>query len=260
MTVNIQLPVGATKEEIRAWAHGPLWGSVTISDETTVRLEVSPLPENQYWEGRILFPTRLLPGARLTRNTSHLEEVIEEETRWAEEANAERLRAAEELDASRRRQRGWFLGSLLLSVIAVLYWMRLYTKYGRSFQLSFRGNLFSDIPSGLPAVLVSYLVNRRQIGPQALPATLFDLARRGFLTIREERKRVRRWFGEKDETDYIVQLKTDHYSEQRSALEPFERDVIEFLFGELAGGLRANPPAVCCPDQGSGGDQGPSAN
>ncbi|MFQ5652191.1 MAG: DUF2207 domain-containing protein, partial [bacterium] len=93
VSVTVKLPEGAGRDEIHAWAHGPLWGRVSIRDGTTVQLEVSNLPGHRYWEGRILFPSRLVPGLPKTSDIPQLDRIIEQETQWAKEANEARIRA-----------------------------------------------------------------------------------------------------------------------------------------------------------------------
>jgi uncharacterized membrane protein len=61
--VNVHLPEGNyTSDDVRAWAHGPLRGTVKKIEPDLITLDVSPLPAHTFWEGRILFPPRLLTG------------------------------------------------------------------------------------------------------------------------------------------------------------------------------------------------------
>lgn len=60
----LTLPAGATREEIRAWGHGPLEGEVTILDGRTITWEVDRLPPRTFVEGRVAFPTALVPDRK----------------------------------------------------------------------------------------------------------------------------------------------------------------------------------------------------
>jgi len=124
--VTVKLPQGASRDEIHAWAHGPLRGSVSIIDANTIQLEVSNLPAHRYWEGRILFPSRLVPGLSVTGTTPQLDPIIAEETRWAKEANEARRRAQQELATRHARWLRWSIVFAVISIFGILFWMRIF--------------------------------------------------------------------------------------------------------------------------------------
>jgi Predicted membrane protein len=84
--IHITVP-GATAQDVRAWAHGPLTGLVTINDDGTVTLTLDRLPSYTFVEARLLFPATLLPQAP-TIPQERVQVVLDEEAEWAEEANA----------------------------------------------------------------------------------------------------------------------------------------------------------------------------
>lgn len=236
MSVTVKLPEGAERDEIHAWAHGPLWGNVSIKDANTVQLEVSNLPKRRYWEGRILFPSRRVPGLSMTSKSPQLGLIIEAETQWAKEANEARIRARQELAARNER---WLRGSIIfavLSIVGVLFWMRIFKQCGRAYPSAFRAKFYSDIPTDLPPALISYFVNHRSVSGGALLATIFDLARRGILTIEEKKTRKESFFGKKEKTEYILELDRDALEEKAGTVQPFEKEVLNFLFEELGAG------------------------
>jgi len=236
VSVTIKLPEGAERDEIHAWAHGPLWGSVSVKDVNTVQLDVSNLPKRRYWEGRILFPSRRVPSLSMTSNIAQRYLIIEEETQWAKEANEARIRARQELAARNER---WLRGSIIfavLSIVVVLFWMRIFKQYGRAYPSAFHAKFYSDIPTDLPPALISYFVNRRSVSGGALLATIFDLARRGILTIEEKNIRKESFFGKKEKTEYILELDRDALKKKAGTVQPFEKEVLDFLFEKLGAG------------------------
>jgi hypothetical protein len=56
VTVDINLPEGATSDEVKAWANGPLQGKVEVAGPTLVRLEVDHVPSNTFVGARVIFP------------------------------------------------------------------------------------------------------------------------------------------------------------------------------------------------------------
>jgi len=92
---TVNLPEGASKEGIRAWGHGPLYGEVTILDGQTVKYEVVNLLPETFVEGRILFPTLLIPQEEIDFDEPILEDALAEEAEWVKEANEAREKERE---------------------------------------------------------------------------------------------------------------------------------------------------------------------
>jgi len=233
--VTVKLPDGAEPDEIHAWAHGPLWGSVAIKDARTVQLNVSNLPKHRYWEGRILFPARIVPGLPVSSSVPQRYLIIREEARWAEEANQARIRAQEELAARNERWQRWSIILAAISMAGVLFWIRIYKQYGKAYPSAFTGKYYSDIPTDLPPALISYLLNHRMLSGSALVATIFDLARRGLLTIEEKKTVGKVLFWEKEKTEYVLTLHRGA-AENDATVQPFEQELLDYLFDDLGEG------------------------
>jgi len=63
VSVHIGLPTGVTRDDVKAWAHGPLTGDVILNDDGTVDLTVPSVPALTFVEGRIAFPAEALSQA-----------------------------------------------------------------------------------------------------------------------------------------------------------------------------------------------------
>ena len=59
VNVTVRWPQHVARADLRAWAHGPLNGTVQPDDDV-VHLDVAPLPAHTFWEARIAFPPQLL--------------------------------------------------------------------------------------------------------------------------------------------------------------------------------------------------------
>lgn len=108
--ITVHLPGTLQRSEVQAFGHGPLNGEVSFVDPQTIRFEAHDIPPRSFVEGSILFPASVVPGADV-QPVSRLQEILDQERRWAAEANA--LRDRHDL------QRGWVLG-LLIAVPLVL--------------------------------------------------------------------------------------------------------------------------------------------
>jgi len=62
VAVTVTLPGAAPRGEIRAWAHGPLWGEIVIGDGQ-VDFVCDRLPPKTMVEGRVLFPAGLIASS-----------------------------------------------------------------------------------------------------------------------------------------------------------------------------------------------------
>ncbi|MCK4777269.1 MAG: DUF2207 domain-containing protein [Actinomycetia bacterium] len=150
LEVLVNLPPGASKDEIAAWAHGPLYGNVEILSPQQVRYTISNLPPKTFVEGRIAFPPSLL-GTISTQDKyleSRLETILTEETKWANEANQQRM---------------LFRFLIGLSVFSMIlgwgFWYFLWKKHGEEYETHFEGDYFRELPADYSPALVGYLMS-----------------------------------------------------------------------------------------------------
>lgn len=233
--ITVIPPPGVTGETINEWVHGPLWARSTIQPDGRVVILCEHLPASTYLEIRALYP----PGAfsLLDRQPEQVRTgIMVEEAKWAEEANAERRRVSERL-AARARRTGW--GRWLVIAIAVgglAFWIWIFTTFRRKPRVSGLPSVSSEIPEPTPPALLEYLLNSRRISVGALLGTMLDLARRGFLRLREERVQKKKIFGgTKLESEYRWEIDRTLWSEAPD-LTDYERDLVMFVFDELAEG------------------------
>ncbi len=72
--------------DVRAWAHGPLNGTVTLPDAQTVVLDVRDVPAGDFVEGSMVFPNDSVPLAPEAPEAA-IDRIVAREQRWAAEAN-----------------------------------------------------------------------------------------------------------------------------------------------------------------------------
>lgn len=214
--VALTLPSGATQEEIAAWGHGPLHGRVQIISPTEIVWELSGLPARTFLEGRVVFPTRLVPGAARSTNQLALPKILAEETRKLEDLEARKAR--ETLDPY-----------LAMVVVALSFLLNAYiwNNYGKPYP-GFKDKYYRELPGGYPPAELAILY-RQQVESKDFTATLLDLARRGFLTIEEAPNLQGR--PKKDENTYKF-VSREITAEKQGNLRPYERQVLDLLFQE----------------------------
>ena len=95
ITGKITLPASVeSKDEIKVWGHTEgLNGEIYATSLNTIEFEVNKFRSGRYVEIRALFPNYLITSSKRISNFPILDEVLKEETRWAEEANLKRKKA-----------------------------------------------------------------------------------------------------------------------------------------------------------------------
>jgi uncharacterized membrane protein len=234
--VNIYPPKSTNKEQVRAWAHGPLWGEIEILNEGEIIAEVQSLPPNTFWEVRAIYPPELFSQIKTVIPEKIVSEILIEEKRWADEANRKREEWLKKTETKKAQKRygAWIVSGL--SLIGFLIWLNLYKRYGKKPKVPFPETFYSEIPSDTPPALLSYMLYGGQISGTALVGTILDLARRRFLKIREEKSREKKSFWSSKKDQYFLEFNREFYTENRNDLQDFENDLLDFLFNDLSEG------------------------
>jgi uncharacterized membrane protein len=110
----------------------------------------------------------------------------------------------------------------------------LYILYGRSHPVSFSQKVSSELPKDEPPAFTNALFFNKQVTGAAMTATLFDLARRGYLKIEQEGLPEKKWWGVKP-PDFSIQKTTPKDSGNQSLLD-FEENLLHFIFDVLGHG------------------------
>lgn len=227
--VHVRLPGAPAQGQLRAWAHGPPWGEITLGRDW-VEMQCVPLPRNEMIEARIIFPAhmitsspRQMPGAALSR-------IEAEEKDWAEKANLRR-------SAARLRLGLEFGLPILLIGFGVALWIALYLAYGREYREPNPPRYEREPPAPWTPCQVSYLWNWEQLGPNDVTATTMDLVRRGALRLvvsEEVRSTLAGLLGRAPRQEYAIERVTSFSGELRDS----ERYLINaILFHQVKGDL-----------------------
>ena len=225
VSVTVHLPEGVTHDQVRAWAHGPLWGTVTIEPDASVLMKVDPLPAYTFVEGRILFPAAALSKAP-EQSGARLAAALAEEKKLADEANRSRTWA-------RIKVALWGLLGVGAPVIALVLIFVLYFRYGREPKTQFQAQYLRDFPEPqLPPALAAFIWRMGSVGSDDVTATLLDLVNRKVIDLERVVVQEDGLFGSKDTTTYKLTL----HDERLDELLEYERQLCKFLFHQMADG------------------------
>ena len=241
ITLRVVPPEPIPREDLNEWLHGPLWAESRITDDGEIIAECSQLPGRTFLEIRALYPPRIFPDARAKAGAVR-EEIMTEEAAWAEESNRMRDAALRARETKERRVRTGRWVTILLALAGLMGWRQIYMAYGRRPAIPQFIDKTSEVPGDTPPALVGYLLRNRMVAGRDMVGTMLDLARRGFVDLREETVEKKSfWGGTKQKSEYHWDLKRSHWDKNAAGLHEYERDLIQFIFGNLAGGEDSIP-------------------
>ena len=200
------------KDAFRAWAHGPLTGTVTPHRDTeTVDFQVPSVHSGEFAEARIAFPTAWVPGLAASTD-ARMDTILNEEQAWADEANA------------RREQARLMVGGLTVAQAAVpalfagiMLFLKLRNPKPKP---AFTDTYFRDVPSDdHPAVIASFM-NNGTVGDEAIVSTLMKLTDDRVIALEPISRAETGLFGRrKTEDDYVLRTKVDADDEALDAID-----------------------------------------
>jgi uncharacterized membrane protein len=233
VSIAIFLPQNdAPFSDVKAWAHGPLWGNVMLPHDH-VLLTINDLTQNQYVEARVIFPPQWLSSGKIIRRLK-AGEILAEEKAFAEQANRERQQAImDEQKRADNNARAYDL-AMPMGFCTIILFVFLYWRYGRGFQVNYTQKIDPNIPDdNHPALLSSFYFNKNVSGA-TLSTALFYLAQKGILLIEKDENSTKKWYDNAEPV--IIKLDREKWLTQKSTIEDFENNLIEFLFDTLANG------------------------
>lgn len=221
--IVVRPPDGATKADVKAWAHGPLTGLVVIGDDGAVTLEVSDLPANTFVEPRVLFPAESLSSVA-PRSERRLDAVLAEEGALADKANRVRAEARFQIVASS-------VIGILVPLLALAGVIALFLRFGKEHKPSFSGQYYREVPADINPALVAHLWTMGSVRDEALSACLMDLADRGVIRMEPTTVSKPGLFGASDEPTFLLTLDTAKWD----SLDLIDQGLLSFLFTTIAG-------------------------
>jgi uncharacterized membrane protein len=218
-SAEIDVPDGPG--ELRAWAHGPLDGTIDVGD-SSITASVDDIPSGTFVETRLTVPVErfaIAPG-----DVELLPDILAEEQVWADEANAARDAAQTREDRRATIERSLNVLCVPLALLALwLFWM-VWRRWGRDPKRPDDiGDYWREVPDDPPAVADAFL-SWRQVGGAGYAATILDLARRDQFRIEEVP--VERFL----RSDAIEHRFVRPENPPTTSLRAFERRAVNWLF------------------------------
>jgi uncharacterized membrane protein len=123
----------------------------------------------------------------------------------------------------------------ILLVIPVAIFIYFYFRYGREPKVDYQQEYEHEPPRDIPPMALAAILKADfEIPVQGLLATILDLARRGYLDIREERKERLLGLGHKTEQIFKITNKGKKELSVKGSLLDFENDVLRLFFVSMS--------------------------
>lgn len=208
INIEIRIPDGATRDELKVFAHGPLEGYSEIVDDRTFSFVVGEVRPGTFVETLAVFPPDLIPDAGRVYNREELPAILENEQRLAAEANRireearARMAREEKLRATRQRMFPIFAVALLSGVASLIH---MNVKYGRELRPEFDGDYYRDLPGDYTPAVMTYLLTKGNVKADDIMATIMDLVRKKKLKINKiEGQEKRGLFSKRAVEKYMI--------------------------------------------------------
>ena len=216
-TASLSLPE-FNQDEIDIFAHGPSHGTIEFRGNDQIILEIEDVESNNFIEARVLYPTSYTPLSNRSGNSDY-QTIIDQEIVYQS--------GVEEEEARKESLRNNFNTiSLIVSGVGALLIGFLYRLNRRN------PKIFKEMDDVVPEDLSPAELNlfrNSTLTPRAITATIYDLARQGFLTIEDQNGQGKKL--------NLIFTKTDRYS---ADLLKHEDYFMDWIFNEIGDGKRAS--------------------
>src|SRR5699024_10194495 len=202
------------RDDINIFAHGPLNGTISFTDDNLIVLQVEDVEANNFIEARVLYPTSYTPLSTRTGN-SNLNTILNQERTYQEDIEEDLIRRE-----NIRSNLNYI--SIIASGLGSLLFGFLYRLTRRD------PKIFREMEDIYPEDISPAELNicrNTALTPRALTATIFDLARRDYLVIEELNDRGKK-----------LNLGFTKTTKNTKDLLEHENHFIDWLFNEIGDG------------------------
>lgn len=228
--LSVRFPQSISSDSLHTWQRDKATDFQINKQERSIEFSGSDISRQEAAIIRVVFPTAVFDENQVQVTHPNLTltsiSTLEEDHQQQQQEQAERDAYFAEITPT---------VTIILSLTSILIFILLYKKYGSRHstgQIASRETLV--IPGQQPPALIGKLLLSRQTTSNHLVATIFDLARRGWLKIREEEKGKENdgWFSE-DKAGFKVSLPN---RDPDDTLSEYEKMTMGFIRSQLSVG------------------------
>lgn len=216
-TVRLSLP-DFNRDDIYIFAHGPENGTINFTNDNQIILEAQDVEANNFIEARVLYPRSYTPLSN-RRGNSNLNTILSQEVRYQQDLEEDSLR-------KERLEDNFNKLSLILSGLGALFLAAIY-RFTRRNPKIFRQMEDYNPEDISPAEL--NLFRNMTLSPRAISATIFDLASKGYLDIKDL-----------SDEDKKLDLELSRIEKSSRGLLDHESFFLDWLFNEIGDGQKSS--------------------
>ena len=225
--ISIKVNLDESVNDLRAWAHGPLWGNIELSDNKDYALfTIEDYSKATGVDIRMTFDKDLI-NTEKTTNVDMLDKIIEEETILADEANKERNSARALLENEKKIDKIITIlsGAYIISLVVLTIVM--YNKYDKEYKSAFNNKYYREFPSNDSPEVIEYLI-KKNISTVGYTACILNIIYKKGLIV--EPITTTSKVLKKEKTDYILKF-NDKNLKEKLTLE--EEKLRTYLIDEI---------------------------
>lgn len=236
--VSIKVNLPKTSSDLRAWAHGPLWGNITLDDNKNyVLFEVDDYSAYTAIDIRMTFDKNLIITSKET-NRQMLDSIIEEETIRANAANKERedaIKKEEEIRKEYERVKrvkniSFYIISTIWIISGIILFINFRKKHDKEYISEFKEDYYRDFPSNHSPEIIEYLMNKR-VSEVGFSSTILNIIyKKGFIV--EKKTTEKGIIFKKEVDDYELILNDKDLKEELTELEKNIRTFLVIIYGD----------------------------
>jgi uncharacterized membrane protein len=221
--ILLQLPETVLPSNLHHWVREPAWAINATTFENGFQFKGTDISRNQAITIRSLFPSSVFNSeVPVTDRTFSLATAEQEEFRLREER---RIRSEKEEKA---QILAWEVLTFI-SGLSILVFAYFYRKYGSRHKINISSNQSILLPGREKPAAIGWLIHHRTVTQSLIMATLLDLARKGYLTLKENEPDDEGWFETKQ--PYFTVHPVD--SAPLGELSAYERSLFDFVLNRI---------------------------
>lgn len=208
--VNLKLNIA---ENTKAFVHGPINDIIDTSKGNAITVSANNIPSKTFFEVRALFPRDYIPNSTNVVDKTAYDEIVDAELSYIEKVKADEIKQA-------KRKTIFNNISFISSIILAIFIFVLFKRYRRKDIYKYMDNNYIDDNTPAVASFVLYGSTNKS----AFMATIFDLARKGYISF------------EDSEEENADNFKLTKFNKPTDNLLRHEKYLLKWLFEEIGNG------------------------
>lgn len=225
LNIEVRLPEDVPVSRLYSWVRQPAWKIQTEHVENGYHFSGQDINRNQAVTIRLVFPTSVFNDRLISISDPNFSLQRAEQ----EEANIVEQRRIEAEDEARRKALAWEIVPIL-GAISILGFIFFYRKYGSRHQVRLSSNESIMLPGREKPAVIGWLLNNKTVTPGLIMATLLDLARQDYFTIKENEPEEKGWLGSKD--SFYTVHRSD--KQETASLSDYEKSLLNFVSNRIS--------------------------